>query len=54
VAHLTSYSMGTGGSYPGVKRPERDADHSSLSGAEVNDAWSYTSLPNTSSWHGAY
>jgi hypothetical protein len=24
----TSYTMGTGGSFPGVKRPGREADHS--------------------------
>jgi hypothetical protein len=26
--HQNLYLMGTGGSFPGVKRPERDADHS--------------------------
>jgi hypothetical protein len=26
-AHPTSYPMGTGDSFPGVKRPEREADH---------------------------
>jgi hypothetical protein len=30
---------------PVVKRPERVADHSSLSSAKVNNAWSYTSTP---------
>jgi hypothetical protein len=25
--HPTSYTMGTGGSFPGVKRPGREADH---------------------------
>jgi hypothetical protein len=29
----------------GVKRPGRDADHSSPSSAEVKNAWSYTSTP---------
>jgi hypothetical protein len=29
----------------GVKRPGREADHSSPSSAEVNNAWSYTSTP---------
>jgi len=29
----------------GVKRPEREADHSPPSSAEVKDAWSYTSFP---------
>jgi hypothetical protein len=29
----------------GVKRPGREADHSSPSTAEVKNAWSYTSSP---------
>jgi hypothetical protein len=29
----------------GVKRPEREADHSPPSSAEVKNAWSYTSTP---------
>jgi hypothetical protein len=29
----------------GVKRPEREADHSPPSSAEVENAWSYTSTP---------
>jgi hypothetical protein len=28
-----------------VKRPEREADHSAPSSAEVKNAWSYTSIP---------
>jgi hypothetical protein len=35
--------MGTGGSSLGVKRPERDTDHSYSSSAEVKNAKSYTS-----------
>jgi hypothetical protein len=35
--------MRTGGYLPGVKPPEREADHSSPSSAEVKNAWSYTS-----------
>jgi hypothetical protein len=31
----TSYPMGTGGSFPGVKRPGREADHSPPASAEV-------------------
>jgi hypothetical protein len=42
-AHPASYPMGTGGSFPGVKRPGRRADHSPPSSAEVKNAWSYTS-----------
>jgi hypothetical protein len=37
--------MGSGGSIPGVKRPEREADHSPPSSTEVKNAWSYTSTP---------
>jgi hypothetical protein len=43
--HPTSYKIGTGGSFPGVKRQERDADHSPPSSAEVKKMWSYTSIP---------
>ena len=32
-------------SFLGVKRPGRDADHSSPTSAEVKDGWSYTSTP---------
>ena len=48
----------------GGKRPEREADHSPPSSAEVKDEWSYTSLavslslslqppspPHVPSWH---
>jgi len=30
---------------PGVKRPGREADHSTPSSAEVKNAWRYTSTP---------
>jgi hypothetical protein len=33
--------------FPQVKRPEREADHSPQSTAEVKNAWSYTSTPPT-------
>jgi hypothetical protein len=37
-AHPASCTMGTGGSFPGGKaRPERDADHSPPSSAEVEN-----------------
>jgi hypothetical protein len=42
-AHPASYPMGTRGSFPGVQRPGREADHSPPSSAEVKNAWSYTS-----------
>jgi hypothetical protein len=44
-AHPASYPMGTRGSFLGVKRPRREADHSPPSSAEVKNAWSYTSTP---------
>jgi hypothetical protein len=37
--------MGTRGSFPGVKRPGREADHSPLYSVEIKNAWSYTSIP---------
>jgi hypothetical protein len=43
--HPASYIMDMGGYFLGVKRPEREADHSPPSSAEVKNAWSYTSTP---------
>jgi hypothetical protein len=37
--------MGTRGSFPAVMRPDREADYSPLSSADVKNAWSYTSTP---------
>jgi hypothetical protein len=37
--------MGTRDSFLGVKRPERKADHSSPSSAEVKECVEYTSTP---------
>jgi hypothetical protein len=48
--HPAFYQMSAGSFPPGVKRPGREADRSPPSSAEVNNAWSYTSTPNTSSW----
>jgi len=31
-----------GGSFPGIKLPRREANHSPPSSAEVKNAWSYT------------
>jgi len=42
-AHPTSYPMHTGGSYPGVKRPGREADNSPQCISDVKNAWRYTS-----------
>jgi hypothetical protein len=36
--------MGTGGSFPRVKRPGLEADYSSASSAEIKNAWSGTSI----------
>jgi hypothetical protein len=44
VQGRASYPMGTSGSFPGVKRPGREADHSTPSSASKN-GWSYTSTP---------
>jgi hypothetical protein len=44
-AHPDSYPMGIGSPSLEVKRPEREADHSPPSSAEVKNAWSYTSTP---------
>jgi hypothetical protein len=41
--HPTSYPMGTGGFFLGVKRPGSDADHSPPTSAEVKKTWIYTS-----------
>jgi hypothetical protein len=43
--HPASYRMGAGGSFPGVRRPGREADHSPPCSAEVKNAWSYTFTP---------
>jgi hypothetical protein len=42
-AHPASYPMDTRGFPTGVKRPEREADDSTPSIAQVKNAWSYTS-----------
>jgi hypothetical protein len=47
--HRSSYSMGTGtgtgGSFPGVKRPGHEDDHSYPAIAEVKKKWIHTSAP---------
>jgi hypothetical protein len=42
--HPASCTMGTG-SFPGVKRPGRDADHPPPPSAEFENQYSYTSTP---------
>jgi hypothetical protein len=43
--HPVSYPMCTGGSFPGVKRPGCEADHSPSTSAEVKKMWICTSTP---------
>jgi hypothetical protein len=38
-------TMGTGSSFPGVKRQGREDDHSPPTSAEVKKMWIYTSTP---------
>jgi hypothetical protein len=45
AVHSASYPMGTGGSFPWVKRPEREGDHSLSTSAEVKKTWVYTFTP---------
>jgi hypothetical protein len=45
--------MGTGGSFPGVKRQGREADHSPPTSAEAKKMWIYTSTPLYASWRSA-
>jgi hypothetical protein len=40
-AHPASYSMGTGGSFPGSKAAGPEADHSPPTSAEVKNTWIY-------------
>jgi hypothetical protein len=42
----------TGGSFSGVKRPGREANHSPQSRVEVKNEWSCTSSAHTPSWCG--
>jgi hypothetical protein len=42
-AHRTSYPMGNGGYFPGVKQQGREADYSSPTGAEVKKTSTYIS-----------
>jgi hypothetical protein len=43
--HPTSYTMGTWGSFPGVERSGREADHSPPTSAEVKIMWIYKYTP---------
>jgi hypothetical protein len=44
-AHRASCPMGTRGSFPGVKRPGREADQSLHLVLRSKNEWSYTSTP---------
>ena len=44
---------GNRGSFPGVKRPGNDVDHSTSASTEVKCKWGYTSTPPTC-LHGVY
>jgi hypothetical protein len=48
-----SYRMGTGGSFPGVKRRGPEADHSPPTSVEVKKVGSILQLPHTPSWRSA-
>jgi hypothetical protein len=43
--HPTSYTIGNGGSLPGVKRPGRETDHSLPTSVEVKKMCTYTITP---------
>lgn len=44
----TQTPVGTGGSFPTVKQPQREVYHSSPSITEVKNTWMFTSIPHTS------
>jgi hypothetical protein len=50
-AHRASDPMGTGGDFPGVKRPGREADHSHPSSAKAKNGGAIPPLPHMFSWH---
>jgi hypothetical protein len=51
-AHPASNPIDSGGSFPGIKRPGREADHSPSSSAEVKNGGTIPPLLRTSSWCG--
>jgi hypothetical protein len=52
-AHPASHSMGTMGSFSGVKRKGREADPSPPSSAELKKSGAIPQLSHMSSWHNA-
>jgi hypothetical protein len=51
-AHTVYYPMGIGCSFPGLKRPGFEADHSSPSSVKAKNVGAMPSFPNTSSRRG--
>jgi hypothetical protein len=41
-AHSASYTVGIGGSFPGIKQPGSEADHSPPTSTDVKNPWIYT------------
>jgi hypothetical protein len=54
MAHPVSYTMGSGGCFPGVKRHEREAYYSPPSTSEIKNVGAIPPLPHTSLWLDAY
>jgi hypothetical protein len=52
-AHPYSYPIGTAGSFGGIKRPGREADHSPPFSVEVKNGGAIPQLPHTSLWRGS-
>jgi hypothetical protein len=52
-AHPASCTMGTGDSFPGVKRQRREADYSLPSSAEIRKGRAIIPLPHMSSYYSA-
>jgi hypothetical protein len=49
--HSASQPMATGGSFPEVKQPGFEGDHSTPSSAKVKNGGAIPPLPHKSSWH---
>jgi hypothetical protein len=52
-AHAVSYRMGTGGSFPKIRRPEREADHTFPSSTDVKNGGVIPPLLHAFSWNNA-
>jgi len=44
-AHLASYPVDTGNSFPGSKALGHETNHSPLTSAQVKNAWNHSSTP---------